>query len=163
MAVDRKILKPSVVPIEQHQNHNIAPTSLSNNHHTTQIPTTLPFQLPNHSPPIMKVSQIVALSATLIFQAQACVRVRVDRRISQKDQSALIQDVKLYDNDNPVVTLPRPINFSLNDEDTDLDLGSGYKITLRYDRNGPTPDHPYGGTITYPKGRKSASLAVPLI
>ena len=111
----------------------------------------------------MKVSQIVALSAALIFQAQACVRVRVDRRISQKDQSALIQDMKLYNNDNPVVTLPRPINFGLNDEENNLDLGSGYKVTLRYNRNGPTPDYPYGGTITYPKGRKSASLAVPLI
>jgi len=99
----------------------------------------------------MKVSQIVAVSATLIFQAQACVRIRVDRVV--KDGYGLIQDLKLYDNDNPVKTLPFPINFSASDEDTTLRLND-YAVTLQYkDRS----YHPYGGRLTYPKGRKFAA------
>lgn len=57
----------------------------------------------------MKVSQFAALSATLILQAQACVRIRVDRYID--GSYFTIQDVKLYDNDEPIKTLPNPINY----------------------------------------------------
>lgn len=58
----------------------------------------------------MKVSQIVALSATLILQAEACVRVRVNRYVH--DHIGVIQDMKLYDNDGAVNTLPYLINFA---------------------------------------------------
>jgi hypothetical protein len=46
----------------------------------------------------MKASQIVALSATLILQAQDCARVRIDRYVH--DCYGTIQDMQIYDNDN---------------------------------------------------------------
>ena len=98
----------------------------------------------------MKVSQIVALSATLSFQAQACVRIRVDRYID--GSFFTIQDVKLYDNDEPVKTLPNPANFDRYGEENDISVGD-YRAALQYkDRS----YHPYGGHITYPNGCKSA-------
>jgi hypothetical protein len=105
----------------------------------------------------MKVSQIVALSATLAVQAHACVRVRVDRWVHEN--LGTIQAMALYDNDNPVKTLPSPINFSAADDETSLSL-DGYRVTLQYkDRK----LHPYGGRISYPEGCKSATVPRPLI
>lgn len=96
----------------------------------------------------MKASQIAALSATLIFQAQACVRVRVDRYTEGNYQT--IQQMKLFDNDDVVKTSPFPINFSLADEETRLTLDD-YSVTLQY-KDGK--HHPYGGRVGYPKGRE---------
>jgi hypothetical protein len=98
----------------------------------------------------MKISQIVTLSATLVLQAQACARVRVDRYIH--GNLGTIQDLKVYDNDGPVKTLPYPINFSASDESTTLHL-SDYTVELNYKGD---KRHPYGGRITYPNGCKCA-------
>jgi hypothetical protein len=104
----------------------------------------------------MKVSQIVALSATLIFQAEACVRIRVDRYIH--DSYGTIQDMKLYDNDNAVVKLPFPVNFRTSDDNNVLHLG-GYTVELNYKDD---KRHPYGGRIDYPNGCKSAGCVFTL-
>lgn len=98
----------------------------------------------------MKVSQIVAFSTTLILQAQACVRLRVDRYTDGR--MYVIQDVKLYDNDEPIKTLPNPINYDRSGEENDVSVGD-YRAVLQYKDGRP---HPYGGEITYPNGCKSA-------
>lgn len=97
----------------------------------------------------MKVSQIVALSATLILQAYACVRLRVDR--STHDGFYTIEDVKLYDNDEPVKTLRYPSNYRQSGEENDVSVGD-YRAFLYYKDGKP---HPYGGWIEYPNGCKS--------
>ncbi|GAB7325515.1 hypothetical protein MBLNU13_g09521t1 [Cladosporium sp. NU13] len=94
----------------------------------------------------MKVSQIVASSATLILQAHACVRLRVDR--STHDRFYTIEDVKLYDNDEPIKTLPYPIHYLRSGEENDVSVGD-YRAILQYKDGRP---HPYGGRITYPNG-----------
>ena len=98
----------------------------------------------------MKISQIVALSATLILQAQACVRLRLDRFIDGRMYT--IQDVEHYDNDEPVITLPNPINYDRSGEENDVSVGD-YRAALQYKDGKP---HPYGGWIRYPNGCKSA-------
>jgi hypothetical protein len=98
----------------------------------------------------MRASRIVALSATLILQAQACVRIRVDRYLD--GSYFTIHDVKLSDNDEPIKTLPNPINYYRYGEENDISVGD-YRTILQYkDRL----YHPYGGETTYPNGCKSA-------
>jgi hypothetical protein len=98
----------------------------------------------------MKTSPLIALSAFL-FQAQACVRVRVDRYINNEGLS-VIQDVKLYDNDSPVKTAAGPQQFTPPFPETvKVD---DYYVQLQY-KDGK--HHPYGGRIQYPRGRKFPS------
>jgi hypothetical protein len=77
----------------------------------------------------MKASQIVALSATLILQAQDCARVRIDRYVH--DGYGTIQDMQIYDNDNAAKVLPFPINFDARDDENLLQV-DGYSVTLKY-------------------------------
>jgi hypothetical protein len=104
---------------------------------------------PPNPAPIMKVSQIVAFGATIISQAEACVRIRVERWVH--DGLSTIQDMRLYDNDNAVVTLPYPINFSISSDSNVLRLG-GYTVELKYNDD---KTNPYGGVVTYPNGCRS--------
>jgi hypothetical protein len=106
----------------------------------------------------MKVSQVVALSATLALQAQACVRVRVDTLI--ENGYNFIQEVKLYDNDNPVVTHGK-VNFRTYDDENLIRLG-GYNVKLQYKDRSDGRTIPYGGRITYPNGRKCIPLSIPV-
>jgi hypothetical protein len=130
-------------------------TKISFKHHTQRLLQLSHHSNPNNTPSrtatsIMKVSQIITLTATLALQAQACARVRVDRWVA--DTYNHITEVKLYDNDNPVITHPA-INFRTSDDENRLNMG-GYTVRLQYkDRN----IVPYGGVISYPGGCKFIS------
>lgn len=136
-----------------HQNITIITACASYNHHL--LINLHHFEHNSYQPTnpalVMKVPQIVALSATLILQAHACVRIRVDRYTDGSFYT--IQDIKLYDNDEPVKTNPYPINFARSGEENDISVGD-YRAELQYKDGKP---HPYGGWIRYPNGCKSAT------
>jgi hypothetical protein len=146
-------------PERSHSNNIVITASLtitaitSTNHYTTQTPTSTRIQRPptvrSSSHLTMKASQILALSATLIFQAQACARVRIDRYAH--DGYGTIQDMQIYDNDNAAKVLPFPINFDARDDENLLQV-DGYFVKLKY-KDGK--HHPYGGRIIYPEGCES--------